>query len=101
MTAATSAAAAMTSILNISPLPGRIKIKSAGLGGVRQQLGPVLEVHRVVMIPGAAPDEPMPLEHPHDLDRDAVFPHRLGRMRRPAPVVRKRGADVDRCRAGV
>src|SRR5262249_20954201 len=54
----------------------RIVIGSAGLGGCGQQLGPVLEVHRVVVIPGAAPDEAVPLEHPHDLDRDAVLPRR-------------------------
>src|SRR5262245_50296516 len=33
----------------------------------RQQLGPVLEMHGVVVIPAAAPDEAVPFERAHDL----------------------------------
>ena len=37
------------------------------------QLRPVLEVHRVEVSPFAAPDEAVPLEDLHDLERDAVL----------------------------
>src|SRR6476659_5417927 len=59
------------------------------LSGVHQDLGPVLEMHGVVMIPLAAPHEAVRFEHPHDLPRDLVLvadaAARIGF--RPQPIV--------------
>jgi hypothetical protein len=40
---------------------------------VRNQFRPILEMHRVVVIPFAAPDEAVLLEHAYDLPRDLVL----------------------------
>ena len=43
------------------------------LSGVHQDLGPVLEMHGVVMVPLAAPHEAVRFEHAHDLPWDLVL----------------------------
>ncbi|CAN1724297.1 protein of unknown function [Hyphomicrobium sp. 1Nfss2.1] len=58
---------------------------------------PVLEMHGVVMIPAPTPDEPVPLEYPHDLHRDLVpegDPAILA-VHPIAPVVRPLQRDID------
>src|SRR5262245_61577541 len=66
----------------------------------RQQLRAIFEVHGVVVIPGAAPDEAVLLEDAHDRDGNAVAPARR-LARRPAPVVRVSRVDVDRHAIGM
>src|SRR5690242_8474521 len=71
-----------------------VRCRSAAPRLLRQQFRAVLEMHRIEMIPVAAPDKSVLFEQPHDLNRDAVFPHRRLRVGRPAPVVRGFGADI-------
>src|SRR5215211_2359809 len=59
---------------------------------------PVLEMHRVVVIPLATPDEAVLLENLDDLPGNLVF---VGKAAisvglRPLPIVRMRGGNIDR-----
>src|SRR6185437_1620763 len=54
-----------------------------------QQFGPILEMHRVVVIPLAAPDEAVLLEGRDDLLRHAVVVRDLAGMRTQEPVIRE------------
>ncbi len=65
------------------------------------QLGPVLEVHGVVVIPLAAPDEALGLEDLGDLVGDAVAIGDVAAIARPGPVVGLRHVDVDGGREGM
>ena len=64
---------------------------------MRQQLGAVFKMHGVVVIPAPAPDEAVLFEHLDDLHRDLVAPRaRFASWgRRPTPIVRMFGRDVD------
>src|SRR5262245_34085810 len=62
-----------------------------------EQLGAVLEVHGVEVVPTPTPDEPLGLEGVHDLLWNRVLPTTFV----PAPVVRARGVDVDGDAPGV
>src|SRR5262245_2566843 len=68
-----------------------------GLVSGKHDLRPVLEMHGVVVVPLAAPDEAMLLENFDDLPRNLVSvgkaPISVGL--RPSPVVRMRGCNID------
>jgi hypothetical protein len=58
----------------------------------------VLEMHRVVVVPLAAPNKTMLLKNVHDLPRNLIFVRdpALGARLGPQPVVGSRCRDVDR-----
>src|SRR5258707_13268681 len=61
-------------------------------------LGPIFEMHGVVVIPLAAPDEAMLLENMDDLPGNLVFVGKaaIGVGLRPCPIVRVRAGNIDR-----
>src|SRR5271166_777772 len=65
-------------------------------GAVTDQLGPVFEVHRIVMKPLPAPDKTVPLEDLDNLGRYRATVRAIDHLRAmPVPVVGARGADID------
>src|ERR1051326_8168087 len=60
-----------------------------------EQLGAILEVHRVEVIPAAAPYEALGLERVDDGLRVAVLPHERLVLAFVAPVVRARRVEID------
>src|SRR5262245_23684733 len=78
----------------VAPLPGS---RSIELVRGKDELRPVFEMHGVVVVPLAAPDEAMLLENFDDLPRNLVSvgkaPISVGL--RPSPVVRMRGCNID------
>jgi hypothetical protein len=64
-------------------------VRYSGPTGLAQEFRPVLEVHRVVVRPSAAPDETVLLEHPDNFQWDMVHVTReaIGRSV-PEPIVR-------------
>src|SRR5262245_36235119 len=63
----------------------------------KEDLRPVREMHRVVVIPLAAPDETVRLENPNDLPGNfvAITKMALAVGLRPSPIVRMRACDID------
>ena len=61
-------------------------------------LGPIFEMHGVVVIPLATPDEAMLLENVDDLPGNLVLVGKaaIGVGLRPCPIVRVRAGNIDR-----
>src|SRR5664279_2727556 len=75
-------------------LRARPTLWGAGLAPVVEQLRTVLEVHRIVVIPAAAPDEALGLERVDDGLRNAVAPtDRFCLL--PTPVVAHGLVEID------
>jgi hypothetical protein len=81
-----------------SSLQIRRNFKPTTLVWGKDDFRPVLEMHRVVVIPLATPDEAVPLENLDDLPGNLVF---VGKAAisvglRPLPIMRMRGGNIDR-----
>src|SRR5262249_39451967 len=79
-------------------IASRQSVVSANLVRRDDQLRPIFEMHGVVVIPLAAPDEAMLLENTDDLPGNLVLVGEaaIGVGLRPCPIVRVRAGNVDR-----
>src|SRR5262249_19117975 len=79
----------------VAPLPGS---RSIELVRGKDELRPVFEMHGVVVIPLAAPDEAMLLENMDDLPRNLVLVGNaaVGVGLRPCPILSVRAGNIDR-----
>src|SRR6516162_6737276 len=79
----------------VAPSPGS---RSIELVRGKDELRPVFEMHGVVVVPLAAPDEAMPLENMDDLPRNFVLVGNaaMGIGLRPCPIVSVRAGNIDR-----
>src|SRR6516165_6397150 len=79
----------------VAPPPGA---RSIGLVRGKDELRPVFEMHGVVVIPLAAPDEAVLLENMDDLPRNLVLVGKaaIGVGLGPRPVVRVHAGNIDR-----
>src|SRR5215211_9133751 len=68
------------------------------LVGAKDDFRPVLEMHRVVVIPLATPDEAVPLKNLDDLPGNLVSVEQpaISVGLRPLPIMRMRGCNIDR-----
>src|SRR5215510_10141568 len=77
---------------------GHLTTPCANLLRRDDDLRPVFEMHGVVVVPLAAPDEAMLLENIDDLPRSLVLVRKaaIGVGLRPCPIVRMRAGNIDR-----